>query len=137
MEFLFILVIIVWWLYRAFAVQSKQNAQKNPAETITPSAAKITKPKNAPKSASKSAPKHAASDAAVHEQKRAHMAQAAQWRAAKQQQDDAERLHAVHVDSCESKLESLRILYEAGILDREEYAQRVARTKEKHFQKEA
>ena len=55
-----------------------------------------------------------------------------QWRAAKAQQDDAERLHAVHVDSCESKLESLRVLHEAGILDNVEYAERVARTKAKH-----
>ena len=55
-----------------------------------------------------------------------------QWRAAKQKQDDAEQLHAIHIDSCESKLESLRVLYDAGILDREEYAQRVARVKAKH-----
>ena len=64
--------------------------------------------------------------------KREQMAQREQWRAAKAQQDDAERLHAVHVDSCESKLESLRVLHEAGILDNVEYAERVARTKAKH-----
>ena len=69
---------------------------------------------------------------AVKARKRAWMAQSERWRAAKQQQDDAEQLHAVHVDSCESKLESLRVLYEAGILDKEEYADRVIRTKATH-----
>lgn len=69
---------------------------------------------------------------AARAQKREQMAQREQWRAAKAQQDDAERLHAVHVDSCESKLESLRVLHEAGILDNVEYAERVARTKAKH-----
>ena len=54
------------------------------------------------------------------------------WAAAREKQDDAEQLHAVHVDSCESKLESIRILYEAGILDREEYEQRKARIRAKH-----
>ena len=64
--------------------------------------------------------------------KREQMAQRETWRAAKEQQDDAEQLHAIHIDSCESKLESLRVLYEAGILDKEEYADRVIRTKAKH-----
>ena len=68
----------------------------------------------------------------VSKTKRAAMAQAEKWRAAKQQQDDAEQLHAIHVDTCESRLESLRVLHEAGILDNEEYAVRVARTKAKH-----
>ena len=34
------------------------------------------------------------------------------------------------MDSCEDRLESLKVLYDAGILDREEYAQRVARVKQ-------
>ena len=68
----------------------------------------------------------------VSRQKRAQMEQRERFRAAKAQQDDAERLHAVHVDSCESKLESLRVLHEAGILDNVEYAERVARTKARH-----
>ena len=40
----------------------------------------------------------------------------------------------VHMDSCEDRLESLKVLYDAGILDREEYAQRVARVKKAHAQ---
>ena len=82
--------------------------------------------------APKAAGKKSAPIGAVSQEKRAGMAQAEKWRAAKEQQDDAEQLHAIHIDSCESKLESLRVLYEAGILDSEEYAQRVARTKAKH-----
>ena len=39
-----------------------------------------------------------------------------------------------HMDSCEDRLESLKVLYDAGILDREEYAQRVARVKKAHAQ---
>ena len=64
--------------------------------------------------------------------KRPVMANAELWRAAKRQQDDAEQLHSIRMDTCESRLESLRILYNAGILDREEYAQRVERTKARH-----
>ncbi len=71
---------------------------------------------------------------AVKTKKRAAMRETEKWRAAKQQQDDAEQLHAIHIDSCESKLESLRVLHEAGILDNEEYAERVARTKARHAQ---
>ena len=37
-------------------------------------------------------------------------------------------------DSGEDRLESLKVLYDAGILDREEYAQRVARVKRQHAQ---
>ncbi len=69
---------------------------------------------------------------AVSGARRVQLAQAEKWRAAKEQQDDAEQLHAIHIDSCESKLESLRVLYEAGILDKEEYEVRVARTKARH-----
>ena len=69
---------------------------------------------------------------ALSAQKREDAERSEQWRAAKRKQEDAEQLHAIHIDSCESKLESLRVLYDAGILDREEYAQRVARVKAKH-----
>ena len=65
-------------------------------------------------------------------QKREAVQRAEQWRAAKIQQDDARQVHSINMDSCENRLESLRVLYEAGILDREEYAQRVARVKSRH-----
>ena len=54
------------------------------------------------------------------------------WAEARRQQADSLRVHAAGVDSCEGRLESLKVLYDAGILDREEYAQRVARVKAQH-----
>ena len=51
---------------------------------------------------------------------------------ARRRQEDAVRLHAASVDSCEGRLESLKVLYDAGILDRDEYAQRVERVKALH-----
>ena len=54
------------------------------------------------------------------------------WAEARRQQADSLRVHAAGVDSCEGRLESLKVLYDAGILDREEYAQRVARVKSRH-----
>ena len=52
----------------------------------------------------------------------------------KQHRADEWEVHSVHMDSCEDRLESLKVLYDAGILDREEYAQRVARVKKAHAQ---
>ncbi len=82
-----------------------------------------------------------------HEQRRAdewerseqrHAAERAssekRWAAARKQQADAALVHGVHIDSCEGRLESLKVLYDAGILDREEYAQRVARVRRQHTQ---
>ncbi|MBO4913670.1 MAG: SHOCT domain-containing protein [Oscillospiraceae bacterium] len=68
----------------------------------------------------------------VSEKKREDMQRVEQWRYARTKQDDAEQLHSIRMDSCEQRLESLRVLYDAGILDREEYEQRVARVKSRH-----
>lgn len=57
---------------------------------------------------------------------------AARFATARTKQANAEQLHTVHIDSCEGRLESLKVLYEAGILDREEYQMRVKRTKRLH-----
>ena len=70
----------------------------------------------------------------VSAQKREQAQRVEQWRAAKTKQDDAQQLHSIKMDTCESRLENLRVLYDAGILDREEYAQRVSRVKNKHNQ---
>ena len=67
-----------------------------------------------------------------HADERAHSEK--RWELARKKQADSEEIHAVHMDSCADRLESLKILYEAGILDREEYAQRVARVKKAHAQ---
>ena len=65
-------------------------------------------------------------DERVHSEKR--------WEIARRKQADSGEVHSVHMDSCEDRLESLKVLYDAGILDREEYAQRVARVKKAHAQ---
>lgn len=67
-----------------------------------------------------------------HADERAHSEK--RWELARKKQADRSEVHAVHMDSCADRLESLKILYEAGILDREEYAQRVARVKKAHAQ---
>ena len=67
-----------------------------------------------------------------HADERAHSEK--RWELARKKQNDRSEVHAVHMDSCADRLESLKILYEAGILDREEYAQRVARVKKAHAQ---
>ena len=67
-----------------------------------------------------------------HADERAHSEK--RWELARKKQADRSEVHSVHMDSCADRLESLKILYEAGILDREEYAQRVARVKQAHAQ---
>lgn len=57
---------------------------------------------------------------------------AKRFASARTKQSNADTVHAVHIDSCEGRLESLRVLYDAGILDREEYQQRVARVRAQH-----
>ena len=54
------------------------------------------------------------------------------WEAARRKQADRSEVHSIHMDSCEDRLESVKVLYEAGILDREEYQQRVRRIKKAH-----
>lgn len=67
-----------------------------------------------------------------HADERAHSEK--RWELARKKQNDSGEVHSVHMDSCEDRLESLKVLYDAGILDREEYAQRVARVKQAHAQ---
>ena len=67
-----------------------------------------------------------------HADERAHSEK--RWELARKKQADSGEVHSVHMDSCEDRLESLKVLYDAGILDREEYAQRVARVKNAHAQ---
>lgn len=67
-----------------------------------------------------------------HADERAHSEK--RWEIARRKQADSGEVHSVHMDSCEERLESLKVLYDAGILDREEYAQRVARVKRQHAQ---
>ncbi len=54
------------------------------------------------------------------------------WTQARRQQEDGEHIHSAGVDTCKARLENVRHLYEAGILDEDEYRQRVTRIKAKH-----
>lgn len=54
------------------------------------------------------------------------------WMQARRHQDDAEHIHSAGVDTCEARLENARHLYDAGLLDAEEYRQRVARIRSSH-----
>jgi len=118
-----ILAIVIGTIMKSAAKSGEKEKKRSAAERTED----MPKPQKAP-----GAPKTAVPISAVRAQKRAQAARAEEWRAAKRQQDDAQQLHSVGMDSCEGKLESLRVLYEAGILDREEYAQRVSRVKAKH-----
>ena len=73
-----------------------------------------------------------AGSAAPEQAPRRPAAQSDQWAAARKKQTDAEHVHAAASDSCEARLENLKILHEAGILDDMEYSQRVARVKRDH-----
>ena len=70
------------------------------------------------------------------EQKRRNAAERShserRWAEARRKQEDALLVHSAGVDSCEGRLESLKVLYGAGILDREEYRERVARVRSQH-----
>lgn len=70
------------------------------------------------------------------EQKRRNAAERShserRWAEARRKQEDALLVHSAGVDSCEGRLESLKVLYDAGILDREEYRERVARVRSQH-----
>lgn len=54
------------------------------------------------------------------------------WTQARKHQEDSEHIHSAGVDTCEARLENVRHLYEAGLLDEDEYRLRVARIREKH-----
>lgn len=54
------------------------------------------------------------------------------WTQARKHQEDGEHIHSAGVDTCEARLENARHLYEAGMMDEDEYRQRVARIREKH-----
>lgn len=58
------------------------------------------------------------------------------WELARRKQADRGEVHSIHMDSCEERLENVKILYDAGILDREEYQQRVRRIKKAHALRE-
>ncbi len=137
-------IIIFAFLFVKAAAAARDNKREAPPDT-TPAApphAEEPDAAHAPatytaalrQAIAKAAGKGSAS--ARSEQERRHAAERRrserEWAEARRHQADALRVHAVGVDSCEGRLESLRVLYDAGILDKDEYDQRVARVKAQH-----
>ncbi len=136
--FVFILIyIIVKFGKAAKGSESTRNTRQKGAPQMPEVSSKPAQPYTVvpPRTASPEIAPARAQLGGVTEQKRAQMRDAGQWIEAKRQQDDARQLHSIRMDTCEGKLESLRVLYDAGILDREEYAQRVARVKSRHYER--
>ena len=142
MEALGFLVVFGVILLQIISKQEKQRKQNGDAERTMPP--KIPFVAQDPPSKRAAAPKISADTpdgppkyptapiGQVSAKRREQLRSAAQWREAKRQQDDAEEVHSIRMDTCEKRLESLRVLHEAGILDDQEYAQRVARVKSSH-----
>ena len=147
MEVLAVIIIVVFWIMKAMA--DRADTRDDRAEK-TDSISTITDPDGLMKKADRTLEDLDAMRAEEREKKRPsgvqirdfHQKLAAQerkssekrWEAARRKQADSGEVHSVHMDSCEDRLESLKVLYDAGILDREEYAQRVARVKRQHAQ---
>ncbi len=144
MEILAIIIIFAFWFGKA-AAAARDNKRKTPPDTAQAAPSRAEKPDAAHTPANytpaalrqllaKGAGKESVS--ARSEQERRHAAERRrserEWAEARRHQADALRVHAVGVDSCEGRLESLRVLYDAGILDKDEYDQRVARVKARH-----
>ena len=146
MDLLFI-VVIIWFLVsksKKFDPNKKKSSSSSWSETLSGMGRDLAdaagragesvsraidggekKPKRPP-TGQEVKREHARRDAA--ERRRSEQ----QWADARKKQADSLRVHAAGVDSCEGRLESLKVLYDAGILDREEYAERVARVKARH-----
>lgn len=103
-------------LRRAFAGESKKKERPSPAEIRDRHEARLD----------------AEWEASEAKHRREREASDRRFADARKKQADSLRVHAAGVDSCEGRLESLKVLYDAGILDKEEYTQRVARVKAQH-----
>ena len=147
MEVLAVIIIVIFWIMKAMS--DRADTRDDRAEK-TDSISTITDPDGLMKKADRTLEDLDAMRAEEREKKRPsgvqirdfHQKLAAQerkssekrWETARRKQADSGEVHSVHMDSCEDRLESLKVLYDAGILDREEYAQRVARVKRQHAQ---
>ena len=138
-------IIIFAFLFVKAAAAARDNKRETPPDAPQAASPRAEEPDAAHAPANytpaalrqafaKAAGKESAS--ARSEQERRHAAERRrserEWAEARRHQADALRVHAVGVDSCEGRLESLRVLYDAGILDKDEYDQRVARVKARH-----
>ncbi len=144
MEILAIIIVFAIWFGKA-AAAARDNKREAPSDTAQAAPPLTREPDAAHAPAvytaaalrqalAKVAGKESAS--ACSEQEHRHAAERRrserEWAEARRHQADALRVHAVGVDSCEGRLKSLRVLYDAGILDKDEYDQRVARVKARH-----
>ena len=148
MEALAIAVVVVIWVIKALSGQADDARGRADSTAGSGGARQKAKRPVVAAGAGKAAAQKRPSPVEIrdfHERRRAdereksaqrHAAERAgsekRWEAARQQQADAALVHGVHIDSCEGRLESLKVLYDAGILDREEYLQRVSRVKRQH-----
>ena len=150
MEILGLIIIVLIWVFKAAA--ANEDKKVNDRETGSVSASPDELIKKATRTAEdldalrgqteKKRPspteikalhkQHRADEWERNADERAHSEK--RWEIARRKQADSGEVHSVHMDSCEDRLESLKVLYDAGILDREEYAQRVARVKKAHAQ---
>ena len=137
MDFLIMIVAAVI-VFGKLAAKSEGEGRKKRTQNVGQSAAggEVSDKLNSAVNALKKSPRRPSGRDIEAEQARRNAAERhhseKRWAEARRQQADSLRVHAAGVDSCEGRLESLKVLYDAGILDREEYTQRVARVKSRH-----
>ena len=148
MDFLIMIVAAVI-VFGKLAAKSEGEGKKKRTQNVGPTAeewaerlrqsaagGEVSDKLNSAVNALKKSPRRPSGRDIEAEQAREHAAERRhsekRWAEARRQQADSRRVHAAGVDSCEGRLESLKVLYDAGILDREEYTQRVARVKSRH-----
>ncbi len=148
MEKILGLIIIVFiWLFKAAVANEDKEKSDEAEKTEKPKRSALRRVEHRPADKQRPSPTEIRD---FHQQRRAdewessekrHAAERAgsqkRWADARKKQSDAALVHGVHIDSCEGRLESLKVLYDAGILDREEYAQRVSRVKAQHVRSRA
>ena len=143
MEVLALIIIVLIWAFKAaVANEDKKVNDRETKSNSMPAGELVQRAKEAartPDDFNAMQEKKRLSGVQIRDlhQKRSAQERAAsekRWEAARRKQADRGEVHSVHMDSCEDRLESLKVLYDAGILDREEYAQRVARVKRQHAQ---
>ncbi len=156
MEILGLIIIVLIWVFKAAAANEDKKVNDRETGSISSTPDELIKKANrtlddldtmrAKECESKKRPspteikalhkQHRADEWERNEQRRADERAHSEkrWEIARRKQADSGEVHSVHMDSCEDRLESLKVLYDAGILDREEYAQRVARVKRQHAQ---
>ena len=154
MEILGLIIIVLIWVFKAAAANEDKKVNDRETSSISSTPDELIKKANrtvedldalrgqtekkrpSPTEIKALHKQHRADEWERNEQRRADERAHSEkrWELARKKQADRSEVHAVHMDSCADRLESLKILYEAGILDREEYAQRVARVKKAHAQ---